>query len=81
MFVYVSRIQWSFHASRWDGIGQVMSSAWFPPDMTFRIEVNLEFNLGFIRPENLVSLRQNPLGAILHSKRAVMSFTEERLII
>jgi hypothetical protein len=34
---------------RKDGIGQVMSSAWFPPD------VMLEFNLGFIRPENLVS--------------------------
>ena len=40
--------------SRWDGIGQVMSSAWFPPDMTLRIKAK-QFNLGVIRPENFVS--------------------------
>ena len=38
----------------WDGAGQVMSGAWFPPDMTLRIEAK-QFSLGFIRPENLVS--------------------------
>jgi hypothetical protein len=37
---------------RREGIGQVMSSAWFPPDVT----LDIQFNLGFIRPENLVSL-------------------------
>ena len=38
----------------WDGIGQVMSGAWFPPDMTLRIEAK-QLNLGFITPKNLVS--------------------------
>ena len=42
----------------WNGIGQVMSDAWFPPDMALRIEAK-QFNLGFIRPENLVSHRQS----------------------
>ena len=37
-----------------DGIGQVMSDAWFPPEMMLRIEVKL-FNFGFNRPENIVS--------------------------
>ena len=37
-----------------DGFGQVMSSAWFPPGVMFGIQAK-EFNLGFIRPENLVS--------------------------
>ena len=50
---------------RWDGIVQVMSGACFPPDMMFRIEAK-QFNLGLIRPENLVShsLRV-PLGAFM----------------
>ena len=39
---------------RRDGIGQVMSGAWFPPDVMLGIQAK-EFNLGFIRPENLVS--------------------------
>ena len=39
---------------RRDGIGQVMSGAWFPPDVTLGIQ-DKEFNLGFIRPENLIS--------------------------
>jgi hypothetical protein len=30
-----------------DGIGQVMSSAWFPPDVTLGIQAK-EFNLGLI---------------------------------
>ena len=37
-----------------DGIGQVMSGAWFPPDMTLGIQAK-EFNLCFNRPENFVS--------------------------
>ena len=37
-----------------DGIGQVMSSARFPPEITLRIEAK-QFNLGFITLENLVS--------------------------
>ena len=39
---------------RWNGIGQVMSGAWFPLDMMLRIEAK-QFNLAFIRPENLHS--------------------------
>ena len=39
---------------RRDGIGQVMSGAWFHQDVTLGIQA-IEFNLGFIRPENLVS--------------------------
>ena len=38
-----------------DGIGQVMSGAWFPPDMTLGIQAK-EFNLCFIRPNTFVSL-------------------------
>jgi hypothetical protein len=45
-----------------DGIGQVMSDAWFPTDVTIGIQAE-EFNLGFVRPENLVSHGQSPLGA------------------
>jgi len=37
-----------------DGIRQVMTSAWFPPDITLCIQAK-EFNLCFIRPENLIS--------------------------
>ena len=37
-----------------EGIGQVMTSAWFLPDVTLGIQAK-EFNLGFIRPENFVS--------------------------
>ena len=33
----------------------------FPPDMTLGNQVK-EFNLGFVRPENLVSHGQSPLG-------------------
>ena len=55
-----------------DGIGQVMSGAWFPPDMTLGIQAK-EFNLCFIRPENFVShglrVLQVPFG---NSRRAVM---------
>ena len=39
---------------RRDGIGQLMSGAWFPPDVTLGIQAK-ELNLGFIRQENLVS--------------------------
>lgn len=34
----------------WDGIGQVMSGAWFHPDIQAK-----EFNLCVIKPENFVS--------------------------
>ena len=37
-----------------DGIGLVMSGAWFPPNMTPGIHAK-EFNLCLIRPENFVS--------------------------
>ena len=44
----------------------------FLPDMTLGIQAK-EFNLGFIRPEALVSHGQSPLGAFFaNSKRAVM---------
>ena len=33
----------------WDGIRQMINSAWFPPDMTHGTEAS-QFNLGFIRP-------------------------------
>ena len=36
-----------------DGIGQMMSSAWFPLGMMLGIQAKA-FNLGFTRPENLV---------------------------
>ena len=39
----------------WDGIGQVMIGAWFPPDMALRMEAK-KFSLGFVRPENVDSL-------------------------
>lgn len=44
-----------------DNGGQVTSNAWIPPDMIFRIEAR-QFDLGFIRPENPVSLCESPLG-------------------
>ena len=48
---------------RRDGIGQVMSSDWFLPDVTLGIQAK-EFNLGFIRKENLIfSWSESPLGA------------------
>ena len=52
----------------------------FPPDVTLGIQAK-EFNLGFIRPENLVSHGLRVLKFILaNSKRAVMCiFTEEWL--
>ena len=43
-----------------DSLVQVMSGAWFPPDMKLRIEAK-QFNLGFIRPDNLVSQGQSIL--------------------
>ena len=50
-----------------DGIGQVMSGAWFPQDMTLGIQAK-EFNLCFIRPDNLVShglrVLQVPFGKL-----------------
>jgi len=52
------------------GSGQVMSGAWFPPDMTLCIQAK-EFNLCFIRPENFVShglrVLQVPFGLLLRS--------------
>ena len=36
------------------GMGQVMSNVLFPYDMTLRNEVK-QFNVGFLRPETLVS--------------------------
>ncbi|KAL0162229.1 hypothetical protein M9458_041625, partial [Cirrhinus mrigala] len=49
------------------GIGQVMSGAWFPPDMTLGIQAN-EFNLCFIRLENFAShglgVLQVPFGKL-----------------
>ena len=38
------------------------NGARFPPDVTLGIQAK-EFNLGFIRPENLVSHGQSPSGA------------------
>ena len=46
------------------GIGQVMRGAWFPPDITLRIEAK-QFNLGYIRPENLVSM--SPIGVFMQT--------------
>ena len=58
---------------RRDGIGQVISGAWFPPDVTLGIQPK-EFNLGFVRPENLVSCGLRVFRCRLeNSKRAVMS--------
>ena len=53
-----------FH--RWDGIKQVMRGAWFPPDKKLRIEAE-QFNLGFIRPENLFPHSLSLLGAFLQT--------------
>ena len=57
-----------------------MSGAWFSPGMMLRIEAK-QFNLGFIRPENLVShsLIESFRCFFANSKQAFMSFTEERL--
>ena len=38
----------------------------FPPDVTLGIQAK-EFNLGFIRPEHLVSHGLSPLGAFLQT--------------
>ncbi|KAK3535326.1 hypothetical protein QTP70_007935 [Hemibagrus guttatus] len=63
-----------------DGIGQVMSSAWFPPDMTLAIQAK-EFNLCFIRAENFVShglrVLQVPFGKLQVGGH--VPFTEEWL--
>ena len=66
---------------RWDGVVQVMNSAWFPPDITLRIEAK-QLNLGFIRPENLVSHSLRVLYALFCKLQACfhVSFTEERLL-
>ena len=51
----------------------------FPPDVNLGFQAK-EFNLGFIRPENLVSQGQSPLGAF--GKLQVgchVPFTEEWL--
>ncbi len=53
----------------WDAIVQVMSGAWFPPDMMLRMEA-IQFNC-FIRPENLVSHSLSPLGAFLQTPSVV----------
>ena len=50
----------------WNGIGHVMSGAWFPPDMALRIEAK-QFNICFITPENLVSRSLSVLGAFFIS--------------
>ena len=55
-----------------DGIGQVIRNAWFPPDVTLGIQ-DKEFNLGFIRPEYLVSHGLRVFMCLLaNCKRAVM---------
>ena len=55
---------------RRDGIGQVMSGARFPPDVTLCIQAK-EFNLGFIKLENLVS-HGLMVCLLANSKRAGM---------
>ena len=49
---------------RRDGIGQVMSGAWFPPDVMLGIQAK-EFKLYLIRPENLLSCDLRLFGAFL----------------
>jgi hypothetical protein len=58
---------------RKDGIGQEMSGAWFPPNLMPGIQAK-EFNLGFIRLNNLVShgLRVLWVPFLINSKWAVM---------
>ncbi|KAK3574640.1 hypothetical protein QTP86_011548 [Hemibagrus guttatus] len=62
-----------------DGIGQVMSSAWFPPDMTLVIQAKV-FNLCCIRPENFVShglrVLQVPFG-----KLQLLKFADDTTVI
>ena len=67
-----------FHC--WDCIGQVMSSAWFSPDIPLRINAK-KFNLGLIRPENLISHSLGVLHVFFGKLYAGfhMSCTEERL--
>ncbi|KAK3564285.1 hypothetical protein QTP86_012010 [Hemibagrus guttatus] len=48
-----------------DSIGQVMSGAWFPPDMMLAIQAK-EFNLCFIKPENFASHGLRVLQNNLH---------------
>jgi hypothetical protein len=47
---------------RRDCIAQVTSSAWFSPDVMLGIQAK-EFNIGFVRPEKLVSHGLSPFGA------------------
>ena len=58
-----------------------MSGAWFPPDMTLGIQGE-EFNLCFIRPDNLVShglrVLQVPFGKLQVGGH--VPFTEEWLL-
>ena len=63
-----------------DGIGQVMSGAWFHPEMTLGIQAK-EFNLCFIRPENLVSHGLKVLQVLFGKLQAGchVPFTEEGL--
>src|SRR4029434_3333554 len=67
-----------FHC--WDCIGQVMSSAWFSPHIPLRINAK-KFNLGLIRPENLISHSLGVLRVFFVKLYAGfhMSCTEERL--
>lgn len=64
----------------WDGIGQMLSSAWFPPDMMLRIEAK-QFNLGFIRLEYHVSHSLSVLYMLFCELQIGfhVSITDERL--
>uniref|UniRef100_A0A7N8X1S9 Potassium channel, subfamily K, member 10a n=1 Tax=Mastacembelus armatus TaxID=205130 RepID=A0A7N8X1S9_9TELE len=63
-----------------DCIGQVMSSAWFSPHIPLRINAK-KFNLGLIRPENLISHSLGVLHVFFGKLYAGfhVSCTEERL--
>ncbi|KAK3560684.1 hypothetical protein QTP86_014540 [Hemibagrus guttatus] len=67
-----------------DGIDQVMSGAWFPPDMTLVIQAK-EFSLCFLRPENFVShglrVLQVPFGKLqLPEIEAVMKKENQKIL-
>ena len=47
----------------------------FPPDVTLGIQFK-EFNLGFIRPENLENQNQSPLGAFWQTPSGVPFYEE-----
>ncbi len=71
---------WCCHHQYRDCIGQVMSSAWFSPQITLRIKAK-KFYLGLIRPENLICHHLGVLP-VFFSKLHVgfhVSCTEERL--